>query len=161
MKTYIALYFRKIVKFILWVQFFSFVLGIAVSLYYYYTIPNSPMLDIFLIIMYPIQAFVAVLFIFHSFYRAAGHVLIEKNTIQSVSFFNRSWHIVSLNQPVYYSLQEIYVRPKKSWYIVLSNEPFDPLKISLLTYNVRKQIVFPYNNDTIPLLPVNCWNHMA
>ena len=98
-------------------------------------------------------------------------IQIEDNVIRSWRFGKMKCEIHT-DREMYYTIFESFNFPgAKGWasYIVLSNEPFmfhqcagskgvlDLDHPSASPYDMSKQIIAPYNQKTIPLLPVENW----
>lgn len=99
--------------------------------------------------------------------RRSSYSKITDSAITSYSLFGQKFCTVFLDQVVYFYSFETYItkseiRGGNEPFIALSNRPFtyyDPTKrINFLgRYNVHTIIVFPYDDRTKPLLPVEKW----
>ena len=102
-------------------------------------------------------------------YRFITYVKIFENGIESY-LFNKKLGKVDYDKAIYYVIfqaKENTTTTKK--YIAISNGIFEYFNVSvrlfpwdkkpfLGSYNVKKQIVMPYDEKTIPLLPIEEWH---
>ena len=97
------------------------------------------------------------------------YVLVENNLFQSYSFFNNKLCEVDINKPIYYV---IFNTPQgqfaNSQFIAISNEMFHYQAFYGITkirfiqyYDWKKQIILPYNKQTILLLELDKWNKVT
>ena len=89
-------------------------------------------------------------------------IRIEDNVIRS-SLSRKVACEVFTDEDVYYAIFESDLFQgvrSKGTYIILSNEPFEKDRVigkKGVRYDTSKQIVLPYNEKTMPLLPVENW----
>lgn len=106
---------------------------------------------------------------FFSCYRFFTYTIDKKDSYESF-LFKRSLCIIDKSRPIYYvTFWGVEGTFSKREYIVLANEPFEyqnncPLRIFpwdkkplLVSYNVKKQIVMPYNEVTKSILETDKW----
>ena len=92
-------------------------------------------------------------------------IQIEGNVIRS-RLSRKVACVVCTDQDVYYAIFESDLFQgvrSKGTYIILSNEPFEKDRVigkKGVRYDSSKQIVLPYNEKTMPLLPVENWQSM-
>ena len=89
-------------------------------------------------------------------------IQIEENVIQS-RLFGKMECEVCTDRDVYYTVFESDLFQgvrSRGTYIILSNESFEKDQVigkKGVRYDTSKQIVLPYNEKTMPLLPVENW----
>ena len=89
-------------------------------------------------------------------------IQIEDNVIRSRLSGKVACEVFT-DQDVYYAIFESDLFQgvrSKGTYIILSNEPFEKDRVigkKGVRYDTSKQIVLPYNEKTMPLLPVENW----
>ena len=89
-------------------------------------------------------------------------IRIEDNVIRSRLSRKVACEVFT-DQDVYYAIFESDLFQgvrSKGTYIILSNEPFEKDRVigkKGVRYDTSKQIVLPYNEKTMPLLPVENW----
>ena len=92
--------------------------------------------------------------------RFLTYVIVEKDEIHSYSFFSRELCTVTTANPTYYA---VFTTPQgmlsTKKFVALSNEPFEyqvtygVAKVRFIQhYNMKKQIVLPYDDEVISLL---------
>ena len=92
-------------------------------------------------------------------------IQIEDNVIRSRLSGKVACEVFT-DQDVYYAIFESDLFQgvrSKGTYIILSNEPFEKDRVigkKGVRYDTSKQIVLPYNEKTMPLLPVEYWQAM-
>lgn len=92
-------------------------------------------------------------------------IQIEENVIQS-RLFGKMECEVCTDRDVYYTVFESDLFQgvrSRGTYIILSNESFEKDQVigkKGVRYDTSKQIVLPYNEKTMPLLPVEYWQAM-
>ena len=100
--------------------------------------------------------------------RFLTYVLAEDHTFTSFSFFHRYLCTVDTNHPVYYA---VFQTPESMYgfqeFIALSNEPFvyQPTygiskKSFIYHYDMKKQIVLPYREETFSILHLTEWRRI-
>lgn len=93
------------------------------------------------------------------------YAIVEKHEIHSYSLFSKKLCTITTTSPIYYA---VFSSPQgmlsTNRFIVLSNEPFEyqatygVAKVRFIQhYNMAKQIVLPYNEQTIPILNLDAW----
>ena len=92
-------------------------------------------------------------------------IQIEENVIRSC--LNRKVECeICTDRDVYYTVFESDLFQgvrSRGTYIILSNEPFEKDRVTgkkCVRYDSSRQIVLPYNEKTMPLLPVENWQSM-
>ena len=97
--------------------------------------------------------------------RFLTYVTFKNYEIHSYSFFSKELCTITTTNPIYY---KIFTTPQgllnKNEYIVLSNEQFEYqetygfAKVRFIQhYNMSKQIILPYNEQTIQFLDLDSW----
>lgn len=92
-------------------------------------------------------------------------IQIEENVIRS-RLFGKVECEVCIDRDVYYAIFESDLFQgvrSKGIYIILSNEPFACDQVigkKGVLYDTSRQIVLPYNEKTMPLLPVENWQSL-
>lgn len=113
------------------------------------------------------------IFVFCSTYRLFTYTINENEFFESF-IFKKSLCTVDKTKPIYYTIflanEGMFSRKK---YIALSNEPFEfqdtssirlfpwDKKPFLVSYNVKKQIVMPYNETTQLFLETEIWKSIS
>lgn len=106
---------------------------------------------------------------FCSLYRFFTYIIDKKDSYESF-LFKKSLGIIDKFRPIcYVTFWGVEGTFSKRKYIVLANEPFEyqkncslrifpwDKKPLLVSYNVKKQIVMPYNEVTKPILETDKW----
>lgn len=98
--------------------------------------------------------------------RFLTYVIFKNYEIHSYSYFSKKLCTITTTNPIYY---KIFTTPQgllnKNEYIVLSNELFEYketygfAKVRFIQhYNMSKQIILPYNEQTIQFLDLDSWH---
>lgn len=96
--------------------------------------------------------------------RFLTYVIVENNEIQSFSLFSKKLCSITTATPIYYAVFDSPQGMQCARFIALSNEPFEyratygVAKVRFIQhYNMAKQIVMPYNEQTISILNLDTW----
>ena len=105
--------------------------------------------------------------------RTATYAIIEPDEIHSYSFFSKKLcTVVTTTKPVYYAIFKTPVAGVwRDQFIALSNEPFEYRDIYvymrgmhrarfIMSYDMAKQVILPYNEQTILLLHTELWERV-
>lgn len=103
----------------------------------------------------------------HTLAPLEGYVLLENGAISSYRSRRKPRCTVDTAQPVYYALHQDLVRTVPVWFVVVSNQPFSYISghrtkggFTILTYDQKTQIIFPYNEHTISFVDDANWHCM-
>ena len=105
--------------------------------------------------------------------RTATYAIIEPDEIHSYSFFSKKLcTVATTTKPVYYVIFKTPVAGVwRDQFIALSNEPFEYRDIYvymrgmyrarfIMSYDMAKQVILPYNEQTILLLHTELWERV-
>ena len=123
-----------------------------------------------LLVLFQILVLVGLLF---ASKRTVTYAIIEPDEIHSYSFFSKKLcTVVTTTKPVYYAIFKTPVEGTwRDQFIALSNEPFEYRDIYvymrgmhrarfIMSYDMAKQVILPYNEQTILLLHTELWERV-
>lgn len=100
--------------------------------------------------------------------RFLTYIIVGTNQVHSYSIFNKRLCTVDTTTPTYYAIfktSQGFLCVKQ--FIALSNKPFQYQPVYGISrvrfiqhYNMKVQIVLPYNEKTIPLLKLEEWHNV-
>ena len=162
MKIYLSDYWRKSSLFNLCSMIFIIISSIF--FYFYYWSGDG---EDYLIFVLESPGLIALSLVLLNSLRFLRYVIIEEHLFHGYSFFNKKLCTLDTAMPTYYAIFKTtqgFLCVKQ--FIVLSNESFifqDNIsnmfkKRFIARYDLKKQIVLPYDEQTIPLLNIEGWH---
>ena len=163
MKIYLSKYWRQ--------SYFSYLVTIICIVVFVvvFCIWSHDREDYIMILLVLFQILVLVGLLFAS-KRTATYAIIEPDEIHSYSFFSKKLcTVVTTTKPVYYAIFKTPVEGRwRDQFIALSNEYRDIYVYMrgmyrarfIMSYDMAKQVILPYNEQTILLLHTELWERV-